>query len=233
MRARGTYTPGSGFGRVARRVLRNQRDTLGQREKSTERERERESKRDRKRAWKAERRRRGEARRVKASQFGEQASRQSSKSSSRQTRLADRQASRQARARAQLPGFRATPSRLPATQIAPPTLDPPLGTPLLDVASSHYSYSFSGAFSRLVRSYGRSSAASLSSPRCPRHSIVLRECISVYLWAFSFGLVFFFFSIDKSCVSVWFPLPLLVQKDISCVFWKQSVAACNPLPATH
>lgn len=40
MRARGTYTPGSGFGRVARRVLRNQRDTLGQREKSTERERE-------------------------------------------------------------------------------------------------------------------------------------------------------------------------------------------------
>lgn len=41
MRARGTYTPGSGFGRVARRVLRNQRDTLGQREKSTERERER------------------------------------------------------------------------------------------------------------------------------------------------------------------------------------------------
>lgn len=42
MRARGTYAPGSGFGRVARRVLRNQRDTLGQREKSTERERERE-----------------------------------------------------------------------------------------------------------------------------------------------------------------------------------------------
>ena len=79
-------------------------------------------------------------------------------------------------------------------------MDPPLGTPLLDVASSHYSYSFSGAFSRLVRSYGRSSAASLSSPRCPRHSIVLRECISVYLWAFSFGLVFFFFpSTNRVC----------------------------------
>lgn len=48
MRARGTYAPGSGFGRVARRVLRNQRDTLGQREKSTERERERARERDRK-----------------------------------------------------------------------------------------------------------------------------------------------------------------------------------------
>lgn len=47
MRARGTYTPGSGFGRVARRVLRNQRDTLGQREKSTERERRREGGRGR------------------------------------------------------------------------------------------------------------------------------------------------------------------------------------------
>lgn len=46
MRARGTYTPGSGFGRVARRVLRNQRDTLGQREKSTEREREKEGGRE-------------------------------------------------------------------------------------------------------------------------------------------------------------------------------------------
>lgn len=35
MRARGTYTPGSGFGRVARRVLRNQRDILRQRESET------------------------------------------------------------------------------------------------------------------------------------------------------------------------------------------------------
>lgn len=40
MRARGTYTPGSGFGRVARRVLRNQRDTLGQRERARRREKE-------------------------------------------------------------------------------------------------------------------------------------------------------------------------------------------------
>ena len=71
MRARGTYTPGSGFGRVARRVLRNQRDTHSDKERKAQREREggreggreRESKRDRKRAWKAERRRRGEARR--------------------------------------------------------------------------------------------------------------------------------------------------------------------------
>lgn len=74
MRARGTYTPGSGFGRVARRVLRNQRDTLGQREKSTEREREKEGGREgeRGRASVTEKERgkqngEGEARRVKAS----------------------------------------------------------------------------------------------------------------------------------------------------------------------
>lgn len=67
-------------------------------------------------------------------------------------------------------------------------------------------------------------------------ALVIQSCSeSVYQYIFGslVSVLFFFFFPSTNRVSVWFPLPLLVQKDISCVFWKQSVAACNPLPATH